>query len=211
MSCSSVQSRLLGLCSSGKFNISSLNGISVVLKLLHCVHVISCVNIPVNRSQNVTIALCRFSSYVVLFSGLSDGWEAGWSSSSKHCLRPVMYSYASLEVGQDELFVSCKHEWKIYSFVHWVVMVFAFVLFKTFVTPVKSIQLLKIDNIASTTDQWINHRCKLRIELETFMLFIWWTLQEISNITIMGNSGDVSQGRCGGGAPYCGPRGARFN
>ncbi len=28
---------------------------------------------------------------------------------------------------------------------------------------------------------------------------------------IMGNSGDVSQGRCGGGAPYCGPRGARFN
>ncbi len=28
---------------------------------------------------------------------------------------------------------------------------------------------------------------------------------------IMGNSGDVSQGRCGGGVPYCGPRGARFN
>ncbi len=26
-----------------------------------------------------------------------------------------------------------------------------------------------------------------------------------------GNNGDVSQGRCGGGAPYCGPRGARFN
>jgi hypothetical protein len=26
-----------------------------------------------------------------------------------------------------------------------------------------------------------------------------------------GNSGNVSQGRCGGGAPYCGPRGARFN
>ncbi len=28
--------------------------------------------------------------------------------------------------------------------------------------------------------------------------------------SIMGNSGDVSQGRCGGGVPYCGPRGARF-
>ena len=36
-----------------------------------------------------------------------------------------------------------------------------------------------------------------------------YLLPELS--TIMGNSGDVSQGRCGGGAPYCGPRGARFN
>ena len=32
-----------------------------------------------------------------------------------------------------------------------------------------------------------------------------------SNSLIMGNSGDVSQGHCGGGALYCGPRGARFN
>ena len=71
----------------------------------------------------------------------------------------------------------------MYSFVHWVVMVFTFVLFKIFVTPVKSIQLFKIDNIASTTDQVINHRCKLKIELETFMFVIWWTPQEISNIT----------------------------
>ncbi len=148
-----MQSRLLGWCSSGKFHISSLNGISVVLKVLHCVHVISCVNILLNRSQNVTIELCRFSSYVMLFSGSSDGWDAGWSSSSKHCLRPIMYSCAYLEVGQDDLFVSCKHEWKIYSFVHWVVMVFTFVLFKFFVTSVKSIQLFKIDNIISTTDQ----------------------------------------------------------
>ncbi len=31
------------------------------------------------------------------------------------------------------------------------------------------------------------------------------------NQNIMGNSGDVGQGRCGGGAPYCCPRGARFN
>ena len=63
-------------------------------------------------------------------------------------------------------------------------MVFTFVLFKIFFTPVKSIQLFKIDNIASTTDQQvINHRCKLKIELETFMFFIWWTPQEISNIT----------------------------
>ena len=51
----------------------------------------------------------------------------------------------------------------MYSFVHWVVMVFTFVLFKIFVTPVKSIQLFKIDNIISTTDQGINHRCKLKI------------------------------------------------
>ena len=71
----------------------------------------------------------------------------------------------------------------MYSIVHWVVMVFTFVLFKIFVTPVKSIQLFKIDNIISTTDQGINHRCKLKIELEMFMLFIWWTQQEISNIT----------------------------
>ena len=62
-------------------------------------------------------------------------------------------------------------------------MVFTFVLFKIFVTPIKNIQLFKIDNIASTTDQGINHRCKLKIELETFMFFIWWTPQEISNIT----------------------------
>jgi hypothetical protein len=62
-------------------------------------------------------------------------------------------------------------------------MVFTFVLFKKIVTPVKSIQLVKIDNIISTTDQGINHRCKLKIELEMFMLFIWWTLQEISKIT----------------------------
>ncbi len=26
-----------------------------------------------------------------------------------------------------------------------------------------------------------------------------------------GNSGNVSQGPCGGGAPYCGPRGVRCN
>ncbi len=33
----------------------------------------------------------------------------------------------------------------------------------------------------------------------------------LSTVYKKGNSGDVSQGRCGGGAPYCGPRGARFN
>ena len=141
-----------------------------------------CVNIPLNRSKNVTIELCRFSSYVMLFSGLSDRWDTGWSSSSKHCLRPIMYSCASSEVWQDELFVSGKHVLKIYSFVHWVVMVFTFIFFKIFITPVKSIQLLKIDNIISTTDRGINHRCKLKIVLETFMLLIWWTLQEISKI-----------------------------
>ena len=69
-------------------------------------------------------------------------------------------------------------------------MVFTFVLFKIFVTPVKRIQLFKIDNIASTTDQGINHRCKLKIELETFMFFIWWTPQEISNITTTCNALD---------------------
>jgi hypothetical protein len=100
-----------------------------------------------------------------------------------------MYSYASSEVWQDELFVSCKHVLKIYSFVHWVVMVFAFILFKIFITPVKSIQLLKIDNI-STTDHGINHRCKLKIEMEMFMLFIGWTLQEISKITTTCNALD---------------------
>ncbi len=126
----------------------------------------------------------------MLFSGSSDGWDADWSSSSKHCLRPIMYSCASLEVGQDESFDSCKHEWKIYSFVHWVVMVFTFVSLKFFVTPVKSIQLFKIDNIISTTDQGINHRCKLKIELETFMFFIWWTPQEISKITTTCNALD---------------------
>ncbi len=150
--------------------------------VLHCVHVTFCVDIPLNRSQNVTIELCRFSSYVMLFSGSSDHVDTGWSSSSKHCLRPIMYSCASSEVWQDELIVSGKHALKIYSFVHWVVMVFSFVFFKIFITPVKSIQLLKIDNI-STADHRINHRCKLKIELETFMLFIWWTLQEISKIT----------------------------
>jgi hypothetical protein len=67
-------------------------------------------------------------------------------------------------------------------------MIFTFVLFKIFITPVKSIQLLKIDNIISTTDQRINHRCKLKIELEMFMLFIWWTLQEISKITTTCNA-----------------------
>ncbi len=69
-------------------------------------------------------------------------------------------------------------------------VVFTFVLFKIFVTPVKNIQLLKFDNIASTIDQGINHRCKLKIELETFVLFIWWTPQEISNITTTCNALD---------------------
>jgi hypothetical protein len=69
-------------------------------------------------------------------------------------------------------------------------MVFTFVSFKIFVAPVKSIQLFKIDNIISTTDQGTNHRCKLKIELEMFMLFIWWTLQEISNITTTCNALD---------------------
>ncbi len=102
--------KIAGMMFFWKINISSLNGISVVLKVLHCVHLISCVNIPLNRSQNVTIELCRFSSYVMLFSGSFDGWDADWSSLSKHCLRPIMYPCASLEVGQDELIVSCKHK-----------------------------------------------------------------------------------------------------
>ncbi len=69
-------------------------------------------------------------------------------------------------------------------------MVFTFISFKIFVTPVKSIQLFKNDNIISTTDQGINHRCKLKIELETFMLFIWWTPQKISKITTTCNALD---------------------
>ncbi len=43
---------------------------------------------------------------------------------------------------------------------------------------------------------------KLSIEL-VFLIYS-------SNHLIMGNSGDVSEGRCGGGAPYCGPRGALY-
>jgi hypothetical protein len=156
--------------------------------VLHCEHVTFCVNIPLNRSQNITIELCRFSSYVMLFSGSSDCGDTVWSSSSKHCLRPIKYPCASSEVSQDELFVSGKHVLKIYSFVHWVVMVLTFVLFKIFITPVKSIQLLKIDNIISTTDHGINHRCKLKKELETFMLFVCWTLQEIRKITTTCNA-----------------------
>ncbi len=56
--------------------------------------------------------------------------------------------------------------------------------------PVKSIQLIKICNIISTTDHGTNHRCKLKIELETLMLFIWWTLQEISTLTTTCNALD---------------------
>ena len=85
--------------------------------VLHCVHDTFCVNIPLNRSQNVIIELCRFSSYVMLFSGSSDPWDTGWSLSSKYLLRPIMYSCASSEVWQDELFVSGKHGSKLYSLV----------------------------------------------------------------------------------------------
>jgi hypothetical protein len=69
-------------------------------------------------------------------------------------------------------------------------MLFTFVSFEIFDTPVKSTQLFKIDNIISTTDQGINHRCKLKIELEMSMLFIWWTLQEITKITTTCNALD---------------------
>jgi hypothetical protein len=41
--------------------------------------------------------------------------------------------------------------------------------------------------------------------MKNVVLCVWTTSH------IMGNSGNVSQGCCGGGAPYCGPRGVRFN
>ena len=51
-------------------------------------------------------------------------------------------------------------------------------------------------------------------ESRYFVTLVFFLLHDIHidyNRDIMGNSGDVSQGCYGGGAPYCSPRGMRFN
>jgi hypothetical protein len=66
--------------------------------------------------------------------------------------------------------------------------------------PVKIYKLDRIDNSCLTTDHGTNHRCKLLIEFEMLMLFIWWTPQEISKMNTTSNAledgiriaGDVS-------------------
>ena len=103
MSYSSVQAWSLSWCDCGNFKTSLLNDSSVVEILLHLVHVTFCVNISVlTRSQKNCIELCRCSSYMKPFSVTFDSSDDGWSSSSKHFLRPTMYSCASSEVWQDE-------------------------------------------------------------------------------------------------------------
>jgi hypothetical protein len=46
--------------------------------------------------------------------------------------------------------------------------------------PEKSTKLGWIDSFQTTTEHGTNYRCKLVIEINTLMLYVWWVAQEIS-------------------------------
>jgi hypothetical protein len=83
--------------------MSFLNGSTLVVMLLHNVHVMLCVISPKsNILQKVCIKLCRFSSYSSLEAVMSDVPPAGLSSASKHSFSAIMYSCTSADIWQNE-------------------------------------------------------------------------------------------------------------
>jgi hypothetical protein len=44
-------------------------------------------------------------------------------------------------------------------------------------------EVLRIDNIRSTSDHGVNHICKLVIESEMLVVFAWWTQKEFNQIS----------------------------
>ncbi len=72
---------------------------------------------------------------------------------------------------------------KIDSLFNAVVMPFIFICVEIFITFFVKINNLAGINIThSTTEDGTNHRFKLVLEFKMSMLFIWWTLQEVSII-----------------------------
>ncbi len=78
--------------------------------------------------------------------------------------------------------------------------------------PFEFIRTLKNDKYFSLPNKWLKNVTQIlkKAEVDSIVKMKIFRLLT-SNEYKRGNSGDVIQGRCGGGAPYCGSMGARFN
>jgi hypothetical protein len=60
-----------------------------------------------------------------------------------------------------------------------------FICIESFMIRLENLhEVVRIDNIRSTSDHGMNDICKLVIQCETSMVFAWWTRKEFRQMTI---------------------------